>query len=912
MFDRRRPTSDFSEELQAHLQIEIDRLRAEGLSEKDAYHAARRNLGNLSLAGERFYETSRWMWLEHLLGDLRYSVRRLIKAPAFAITAILTLALGIGATTSIFTLVNAVLLKSLPVANPDQLYRVGKEIHCCVWGGYGQGGEFSIFSHDLYKHLRDNAQGFEEFAAFQAGQSLLGVRRARTSNTADTYIGEFVSGNYFSMFGMPAYAGRAFLPSDDREGAPPVALMSYRVWQQKYSLDPSIIGETFHLNDAPFTIIGITPPGFYGETLRPDAPDFFMPLADEPLLQRDNSLLHQVNSHWLEIIGRLKPTTSPATAEGQLRVSLQQWLQSHVGEMSPNDRSQMANEKIYLTPGGSGVTSMRDEYKDWLKILLAVTGFVLMIVCANLANLMLVRGVERRQQTSLSMALGARPSRLISQALVESTLLSVLGGAAGLLIAYSGTRVILHFAFQSLSAPPIDPAPSLPVLLFAFGVSLITGLVFGIAPAWMSARVDPVEALRGGNRSTRQAGSLPRKTLVILQAALSLVLLSASGLLTASLRNLENRDFGFRTEDRTVISIYPIAGYKPTQLEGLYRRVRDSISAIPGVASVAVGLFSPQSGDSWNDLIFVEGRPAPGPKANISAGWDRVSVGFLETIGNPIVKGRTFTDRDTANAPKVAIVNEAFARKFFPDEDPIGKHFGRTDLKFSGTYEIVGISKDARFQTDNLRNKVRAFAFLPELQTFHYDQPSFALGETRSHYMHDVVVRMNSGATLLDAQVRRALAQADPNLPIIRVLSLKDQVAANFSQSRLIARLTSLFGILALALASIGLYGVTAYTVGTRTNEIGVRMALGAGRRDVLSLILRGAVIQIAVGVVLGVGLTLAAGRFLASQLFGISAKDPAVLAVSIAAIVVSALIAALVPAFRATSISPIRALRAE
>ena len=365
-------------------QIDFNRLRAEGLSEKEAYHAARRNLGNLGLAGERFYETSRWMWLEHLLSDLRYSVRRLIKAPAFAITAILTLALGIGATTSIFTLVNAVLLKSLPVANPDQLYRVGKEIDCCVWGGYGQGGRYSpIFSHDLYKHLRDNAQGSKNRFAFQAGQSLLGVRRARTSNTADTYIGEFVSGNYFSMFGMPAYAGRAFLPSDDREGAPPVALMSYRVWQQKYSLDPSIIGETFHLNDAPFTIVGITPPGFYGETLRPYAPDFFMPLADEPLLQRDNSLLHQVNSHWLEIIGRLAPGASAATAEGQLRVSLQQWLQSHVGEMSENDRSQMANEKIFLSPGGSGVTSMRDDYKDWLKILLAVTGFVLLIVCAN-------------------------------------------------------------------------------------------------------------------------------------------------------------------------------------------------------------------------------------------------------------------------------------------------------------------------------------------------------------------------------------------------------------------------------------------------------------------------------------------------------------------------------------------------
>ena len=392
-------------------------------------------------------------------------------------------------------------------------------------------------------------------------------------------------------------------------------------------------------------------------------------------------MLRQGDRHWLEMIGRIRRGADPVSIQAHMRVELQQWLRSHIADMSPNDRTRLSRQTLNLSSGGSGIASMRKEYESWLQILMMVSGFVLLIVCANVANLMLVRGMERRQQTSLSMALGARPARLLRQALTESFVLSLLGGAAGLGVAFAGTRLILHFAFQSNTASPISASPSSPVLLFAFGISLLTGVAFGLAPAWMATHADPIEALRGAHRSTRQAGSLPRKTLVILQAALSLVLLSASGLLTKTLHNLEHQNFGFEQDRRTVVNIDPVlAGYKPEQLDLLYRRIHDSLASIPGVSSVAFSLYSPQSGDSWNDLIYVEGRPAPGPTDNNLAWMNRVSPAYFETIGNPIVEGRPISKRDTASSRHVAVVNEAFARKFFKNENPIGKHFGNAEI----------------------------------------------------------------------------------------------------------------------------------------------------------------------------------------------------------------------------------------
>ena len=851
-------------------------------------------------------------FLETLAQDTRHALRRLRMAPAFTIATVLTLALGIGATTSIFTLVHAVLLKSLPVTNSVELYRLGKEARCCYWGGYSQEKEFSLVSYDLYKPFRDNTKGFAELAAFSAVKPLFGVRRAGSAEPAKSYPGEFVSGNYFSMFGIGAYAGRALTGRDDQPGSLPTAMMSYRLWEQRYGSDPSVIGSVFNLNDKPFTVVGITPPGFFGDTLRNNPPDFFLPLNTEPLLDGD---LNKYDTHWLDLIGRIRPGEAPASIEAEMRVELKQWLLSHWGEMSANDRAKFPEQTLFLSPGGAGITAMRDEYGHWLQILMMVTGFVLLIVCANVANLMLVRGLERRRQISLSMALGAQAPRIVQQALTESILLSLLGGAAGLAIAFAGARFILQFAFARVgdtAGIPIDPSPSMPVLLFAFGVALIAGITFGIAPAWMATRVDPIEALRGANRSTARVGSLPRKGLVVFQAALSLVLLSASGLLTAALHSLENQDLGFNQERCIVAKVNPrLAGYLLDQLTPLYRRIHDSLSSIPGVSAVALCKYSPLSGDNWGSGIWVDGHPPPGPRDDNSASLDRVTAGYFDVIGNPILRGRGISEQDTAASRHVAVINEAFARKFFGNEDPLGKHFGRDGMG-SGQYEIVGIAKDARYLPENLGKPISPFFFLPEAQ---HDFPPKA-GATEvspgSHFLSDVVIVTRPGASLSIAQVSQAMASVDPDLPLISIGTLKDQVAGQFRHQRLIARLTSLFGVLSLVLASIGLYGVTAYNAGRRVSEIGVRMALGANRGHVVRLVLRGAFGLIFFGLLIGLPLTFAAGRFLGNQLYGISPYNPVVTLGAVLALGLSALVASFVPAFRASLISPLDALRAE
>jgi predicted permease len=906
-------------EIEEHLAMQTaENLRA-GLPPVEARRQAVLKFGAVEAISEEYRDRKGLPFLETLLQDTRLALRRLRKSPAFAITAIVTLALGIGATTSIFTLVHAVLRKSLAVSSPDQLYRLGKETRCCLAGGYSQPNEFSIVSYDLYKHFRDNTKGFAELAAFSAdGSSLFGVRRSGSGEVAQSYPGEFVSGNYFAMFGIGAHAGRTLTTSDDRPAAPPATVMSYRLWQQKYGSDPSVIGSVFNINGKPFTVVGITPPSFFGDTLRQAPPDFFLPLTAEPLVLGANSWLRVPYAHWLDLIGRIQPGVKPAWLEAQMRVELKQWILSHWGdpEMDSDDRANLPRQTLYLSPGGAGITSMREQYEHWLQILMMVSGFVLAIVCANVANLMLVRGMERRRETSLSTALGARASRVMRQALTESVVLSLLGGAAGLWVAYAGTRLIIYFAFSThtgFTSVPINASPSIPVLLFAFAISLITGVAFGIAPGWMAARVDPIEALRGGNRSTSQQGSLSRQTLVVFQAALSLVLLSAAGLLMAALRGLESQDFGFEQDRRTIVNIDPqLAGYRAEQLTALYQRIHDSLSKIPAVSLVALCWYSPQSGASWSDPIFVDGRPAPEPNEDNWSHVDRVTAGYFDAIGNPIVRGRSISEQDTATSRHVAVINETFARKFFKQEDPIGRHIGRNEIRSARQYEIVGVTKDARYLTTHLDEALEPFVFLPEAQRDIFPKLDDTERDVHTHYLRDIVIVTKPGTSLPISEVRRSMATVAPNLPVNFVRSLRDQVSVQFGQQRLIARLTSLFGILSLVLASIGLYGVTAYNAGRRTNEIGLRMALGANRGSVVGLVLRGAFGLIAFGLLLGLPLTAAAGRFLGHQLYGVNPYNPVVITAAVAVLGVSALIAALVPAFRASSISPVQALRSE
>jgi predicted permease len=895
------------EEIEQHLAMQAADNRRAGLSPIEAHRRAALTFGSVEGMKERYREQRTVPSVERLIRDTSQALRRLRMAPAFTVATVLTLALGIGATTSIFTLVNAVLLKSLPVANPDELYRLGREPRCCYIGGYSQDKEFSLVSYDLYRYLQSNTSGFSELAAFPSTQLLFGVRRVGNADTVQSYPGEFVSGNYFTTFGVQPYAGRLLTTADDARGAPPVAVMSYRLWQQRYGADLSVIGSTFNVNEQPFTVVGITPQGFFGETLRNTPPDFFLPLNTEPLVQSDTDL-NKYDTHWLALIGRIQPGVTPAAVEVRMRGALTQWLRSHWGEMSASDRTKFPEQTLFLSPGGSGITSMRQQYGQWLVILMAVTAFVLLIVCANVANLMLVRSLERRQQIALSMALGAPVSRVVSQPLIESLLLSLAGGAAGLVIAFAGTRLILQLAFPSLpgfAGVPIEASPSLPVLLFASVTSFATGVIFGIGPAWMAARVDPIETLRGSSRATTRTGLLPRKALVVFQAALSLVLLSMAGLLTAALHSLETQTFGFEQDRRVVVTMNPkLAGYRAGQLSVLYGGIRDGIANMSGVSSVALCLYTPPGG-GWGSGVWIDGHPPPGPRDDNSASWNRVTPDYFTVIGTPLLKGRSISAEDTAASRKVAVVTEAFVRKFLGNDDPIGQHFGRRS-DATREFEIIGVARDARYFTRGLDQPSGPLFFLPEAQA-EYSQTNLG-----SLFLRNIVIETQPGASVPEASIRQAIASVAPGLPITSIRTLGEHVSAMFTQPRLIARLASLFGMVSLIVASIGLYGVTAYHAGRRTKEIGVRMALGASPGEVVQLILRGALGLVLLGLSIGLPLTFVAGKFLGNQLYGTSSYNPSVTLVAIAMLGCSATVAALVPAWRATMISPLDSVRAE
>jgi len=843
-----------------------------------------------------------------LLDDIRYSVRQFAHAPAFTATAVLTLALGIGATTAIFTLVHAVLLKSLPVAKPSELYRVGDINNCCVNGGLQD--DWSLFSYDKYKTFRDGTSGFTELAAFQAGRSLMGVRRVGSNQPAESKPAQYVSGNYFSMFGIPAYAGRVFTAEDDRKGAEPVAVMSYSIWQQKYGRDPSVIGASFAFNGQSFTVVGVAPPSFYGDRLE-RTPAFWIPLADEPLIDRSAPLLDFPASDWLDLIGRLAPGADPKSIEAHLQLELQQWLLSPVSKLEPGERALVPKQTLHLSPGGAGVQTMRDEYQSGLRLLMWISAFVLLIACANVANLTLVRAAARRQQTSVRTALGASHSRQIVQVLTESTVLAGLGGIVGVALAFAGTRLILHLAFQN-EPVAINPMPSLPVLGFTFAVSLLTGILFGVAPAWMTAHTDPADALRGAHRATAHGSGWTQKSLVVAQAAMSLVLLCAAGLLIKSLRNMQHQHFGFETANRYVLHIDPrMAGYTPERLPTFYRQLHDSLAAIPGVSGVGFAMYSPMDGDNWSEGIYIEGQAPPPPGSNQNeASWVRVSAGYFDSIGTKVVKGRAVSDQDTASSRNVAVVNQTFAKKFFKDEDPIGRHFGDLDQKYAGAFEIVGITEDTQYREPT--SKIPPAFFLSATQQMAYDDPRFKAFEDTSHYLNAIVLRTQGNLPGLEPQVRRALAQVNPDLAVIDFMSFAAQVDGNFAQQTMLAKLTSLFGLVALVLASVGLYGVTAYSVERRTSEIGIRMALGANRLDVLRMVLHGASLQIGVGLAIGIPATILAGRAMTAQLFGVKPYAPDILLVTTLVLSFAALVATVLPARRAASLEPIRALRTE
>jgi predicted permease len=846
--------------------------------------------------------------------ELRYTLRQFWAARVFTATAVLTLALGIGGTTAIFTLIHAVMLRSLPVSDPSRLYRIGDSDTCCVQGGPQD--RWGMFSFPLFERLKAETSEFEEVTAFQAGGARMSVRRENVDATARPLRSEFVTGNYFSTLGVNAFTGRLLTVADDRAAAPPAIVLSYHAWQGVYGGDRSIVGATFYVEGHPFTVAGVSPPGFFGETLRADPPDFWIPLQHEPLINGDTSILRQPVSAWLRVIGRLRPGATIDGMSARLTGVLHQWMQHDSGypaNWMPSVIQSLPKQVITVVPAGAGVGIMKEQYGRSLQILLGVCALVLLIACANVANLLLARAAARRAQTAIRLAMGASRRQIVTEALVESVLLAIAGAIAGLVVAAGAARLLLSLAFAGATILPIDTRPSPMVLAFASALAILTGIVFGAAPAWFATRTDPVDALRGAGRTTGDHSSFARKALLVVQATLSVVLVAGSTMLARSLGNLEGQDFGFEIDRRVLVALNrPPATYTAEKLAALYRDVEERLNRMPGVQGAGLALYNPLT-DNWGELVLVAGKPLPAPGEQAGASWDRVSATYLQHLGVKVVRGRYFSTADNETAEHVAVVNEAFVRRFFKaDEDPLDQHFGLDLPEYAGTYRIVGIVRDAKFAGFALNRPARPMFYVPLAQTVDYKHELMKRLEFQSHFVRGLLLVTSTPPGTLEPQVKRVLAEADPNLTVTSVRTLRQQVERSFDQQRAVASLAGLFGAVALVLAAIGLYGVTAYSVARRTNEIGLRMALGADRRKVIGIVLGGAFRRVVAGLVLGLPLAVGAGYLLSAQLYGVSFWDPAALAVAVVSLASAAFIAALVPAARAASIAPMNALRTE
>jgi len=851
-----------------------------------------------------------------LLRDVLYSLRKLASARVFTATAVLTLALGIGGTTAIFTLIHAVMLKSLPVADPDRLYRIGDGDNCCVQGGPQD--RWGMFSYPLFERIRTEVPEFESLTAFQAGRNRLSVRRQGVDDAPRPLRSIYVTGTYFTTLGVGAFTGRVFTAEDDRPAAPPVVVMAYHAWQGLYGADPAVVGGTLVIEGQAFTVTGVAPPGFYGETLQADPPDLWVPLQQEPLIAGgETSLLRQPISSWLRVIGRLKPEATVAGMDARLTGLLRQWMQHEAG-YPPNWMAEvervLPQQTITVVPAGAGVGVMKEQYGRSLRILLGVCALVLLIACANVANLLLARAVSRRAQTAVRLAMGASRTQIITEALVESVVLAIGGAVVGLVVATAAARLLLSLAFSGATTLPIETTPSPLVLGFATALAVLTGLLFGAAPAWFATRTDPIEALRGSGRTAGDRASFARTALLVVQAALSVVLVAGSTMLGRSLGNLQGQDFGFARQGRVIVSVgRPSSSVTPgPQLTALYRDLEDRLSRIPGVQGAGLALYNPLT-NNWGEGILIAGKPQPAPGEQTGASWDRVSTDYLQHLGVTLSRGRHFTAADNEQSEAVAIVNEAFVKRFFTaDEDPLDQHFGLNLPENVNHFRIVGVIKDARFAGFQLDRPARPMFFVPLAQTVDYANEMMRRVQTSSLYVGGILLVTNTPPGTLEPQVARALAEADPNLAVITIRSLEQQVQVVFNQQRAVSSLAGLFGVVALLLAGIGLYGVTAYSVARRTSEIGVRMALGADRSKVMSLILGSAFKRVAIGLALGLPLAVGAGYLLSAQLFGVSFWDPVALGVAAGALGLAALVASVVPATRAASLAPMLALRTE
>jgi predicted permease len=853
-----------------------------------------------------------------LIASIRIAARQLWSSRAFTAAVVLTASLGIGGTTAIFTLIDAVMLRPLPVSDPARLCRVGDGDDTIARGRHGSWG---IFSVPLYERLKTTTPEFEDITAFDWGGSLLSVRKQGAKDAARPLWVQYVTGTYFSTLGVGTFSGRTLTADDDRPSAAPVAVLSHRAWQAVYGADPSIVGSTVVVEGHPLTVIGVAAQGYFGEAVRAFPPDIWIPLQQEPMIAGGGSLLHQSISPWLFVIGRLRRDASIAGMDPRLTGTLRQWIQYDAGYPSnwmPDIIRELPKQTIRVIPAGAGIglggVSVKERYGASLQMLLAICGLVLVIACANVANLLLARAFSRRAQTAVRLAIGATRRQIVAEALTESVLLAVAGGLAGLPVAIGGAQLLVALAFRNSPFVPIATRPSLVVLAFAAALSLAAGIVFGAGPAWFSTRTNPIDALRGSGRSTGHHSFGSRTALLIVQATLSVVVVAGSTMLARSLANLEHQDFGYKVQGRVLVGLNRLpATYTLERLSSLYRDIEQRLASLPNVRGVGLAMYNPLTFISGgNETILVAGH-APKPNNESTTSWDRVSSEYLQNLGVTIVRGRMFTAADNETTAPVAVVNETFVKRFLKDdEDPIDQHFGVERPENADTFRIVGIVRDAKFERVGLNRPVRPMFFVPLAQRVDYKTDFTRMVERLSHFIQGIMVVTDSPPADLEPLLRRTLAEADPNLTITSVRTMEQWIDFSLDRERAVASLAELFGIIALVLAAVGVYGVMAYMVAQQTNEIGVRMALGADRAKVIQWVLRQAFQRVAVGLVVGLPLAIGAGKFIAAQLYGVSFWDPFALTIACVSLAACAFFAAIIPAGRAAAISPMNALRTE
>lgn len=893
---RRAREADLDRELRAHIDEEAEERREAGSSADEAAYAARRALGNAMQIKEDVRMAWGLQWLEKLLQDLNYGLRTMLRSPGLMAVAVLSLALGIGANTAIFSLMNAVMLRDLPVKDPGQLVLLGTGRS----GGSTDDFAFTdLYSYPFYRVMQQKVQVFSRMSAvlslhFDGMHGMVdGAAALERMNV------QLVSGTYFSMLGVNPILGRGFSQADDEPaGGHPIAVISYSWWKRRFALHPSVLGKTVTLGSTAYTIVGVTPPQFFGTTVG-QSPDVWIPLSMEKQVSPGWNGLEDKSFQSLYILGRLKPGVTVAQAQANVNLLARQiWRASAGPVLTKEQQIDLKRANINLTPAARGLSRLRFQFSLPLQILMAVVGLVLLIACANIANLLLARANTRQREIAVRMAIGAGRARLIRQMLTESFLMAFVGGALGVAFAWWASEALLAMVSSGPEPLPLSVAPDSRVLLFTSLISLATALLFGAVPALHATQIELSPALKEGRgMSSVAGGSGLSKVLIAAQVALSFLLLIGAGLFLRTLVNLGNVNTGFNRENVLLFGIDPAdVGYKQdARLVNLYRQIEQRVSAQPGVRAASVSFFTFNQG-SWDDLVQVDGQ-STAPGVNRDAIYNAVGPGYFATMGIRLLLGRVFDPHDTATSPKVAVINQTMARQFFPGGSPIGRRFGiGDDPKHNSEFEVVGVVKDAKYMS--LRERRWPAAYFPYTQNV--------------QYYNDLEIRYSGDPGIILAEVRRAVGEVNRNLPLTYENTLAQQVDRSITSQALIARLSVFFGLLAVFLACIGLYGLMSYAVTRRTNEIGIRVALGAGKSSVVWMVMRESLTLVALGIGIGVPAALAASRLVSKMLFGISPVDPLSMAGAAVLLLAFAALAGYLPARRASRVDPIVALRYE